>query len=237
MKKFLALSLIGSSLLLGSNPTKADYIIPEGTTYEENTTIDDTYDSGTYTLTGGDLNCEDNVAYGYTDDGEFALLCLREVIKHQKNIGKAITTTAAMNTAMSTLPNSSPDAKYTCGVGTGGNSGTFAVSTGCASNLSDRLTFNAGASIALEGSQDSGSGTIDNYGVNAGFQYKFGPINKSSLISLKEKKELKAEVKNLKAINEELKELIAVQNQRLERLEKVALRDLNSKDLAVYKLK
>ena len=236
MKKILSLSLLGSSLIFGIVPLKADYIIPEGTTYGNNTTIDDTYDSGTHTLTGGNLNCEENVAYGASDDGEFALLCLREVIKHQKNIGKAITTTAAMNTAMSTLPNSSPDAKYTCGIGTGGNSGTFAVSTGCASTLSDRLSFNAGASIALEGSQDSGSGTIDNYGINAGFQYKFGPIKKSSLISIKEKKELKAEVKNLKAINEELKELLAMQNQRLERLERVALIEAKAKDLATIKL-
>ena len=236
MKKFLALSLIGSSLLLGSNPTKADYIIPEGTTWGENSTVDDTVSGTTHTLDTA-LNCEENSEYGYTDEGAFALLCIREVIKHQKNIGKSISTTAAMNTALSTLPTSSTDAKYTCGIGTGGNSGTFAVSTGCSSNLSDRLSFNAGASIALEGSKDSGSGMIDNYGVKAGFLYKFGPIKKSTLISLNEKKELKAEVKNLKSINEELKELIAMQNQRLERLEKVALRDLNSKDLAVYKLK
>ena len=45
MKKLLALSLIGTSLILGSNPTRADYIIPKGTTYE--TTSDNfAYSSG-----------------------------------------------------------------------------------------------------------------------------------------------------------------------------------------------
>ena len=158
--------------------------------------------------------------------------------KHNK-LGKAVQATAAMNTAMSTLPESSPDSKYTCGVGTGGNSGTFAVSTGCAANISDRLSFNTGASIALEDSQDYGSGTIDNYGVKAGFLYKFGPTIQSTSISLKEKKELKAEVTSLKSTNEKLQELIAMQdkrlamqNQRLESLERIALGQTKSQELA-----
>jgi len=229
MRSLFSSALVMSSLLFGISSAQADYVIPEGTTWRRGFVGDDVI--GGRTTLNDSLNCEENSHYGINDSGEFALLCIREVIKHQKNIGKAITTTAAMNTAMSTLPTSSPDSKYTCGLGTGGNSGTFAVSTGCSSNLSDRLSFNAGASIALEESQDSGSGTIDNYGIKAGFLYKFGPIKKSTLISLKEKKELKAEVKNLKSTNEELKELIAMQNQRLEQLEQIALGNFNSKEL------
>ena len=232
MRRLASSALASAILLLGVSPSQADYVIPQGTTWGENSTVDDTTDSDNIHSLDSALNCEENSEYGYGDEGAFALLCLREVIKHQKNIGKAITTSAAMNTAMSTLPNSSPDAKYTCGVGTGGNSGTFAVSTGCSSNLSDRLSFNAGASIALEESQDSGSGTIDNYGVKAGFLYKFGPTIQSTSISLKEKKELKAEVKNLKSTNEELKELIAIQNKRLESLERFALGETKSQELA-----
>ena len=231
MRRFTFSALIISSLVMGMSSAQADYVIPEGTTWGENATTRETESNNIHTL-GAALNCEENTEFDYFEDGTFALLCVREVIKHQKNIGKAITTTAAMNTAMSTLPTSSPDSKYTCGVGTGGNSGTFAVSTGCSSNLSDRLSFNAGASIALEESQDSGSGTIDNYGIKAGFLYKFGPIKKSTLISLKEKKELKAEVKNLKSTNEELKELIAMQNQRLESLERIALGETKSQEFA-----
>ena len=229
MRSLFSSALVMSSLLFGISSAQADYVIPEGTTWRRGFVGDDVI--GGRTTLNDSLNCEENSHYGINDSGEFALLCIREVIKHQKNIGKAITTTAAMNTAMSTLPTSSPDSKYTCGLGTGGNSGTFAVSTGCSSNLSDRLSFNAGASIALEESQDSGSGTIDNYGIKAGFLYKFGPIKKSTLISLKEKKELKAEVINLKSTNEELKELIAMQNQRLEQLEQIALGNFNSKEL------
>ena len=98
--------------------------------------------------------------------------------------------------------------------------------------MSDRLSFNAGGSIALEDSKDYGSGTIDNYGVKAGFLYKFGPTMKSTSISLKEKKELKAEVNSLKSTNEELKELIAIQNKRLESLERFALGETKSQELA-----
>ena len=231
MHRFYSSALASAILLLGVSPAQADYVIPEGTTWGENSTVDDTVSGTTHTLDSA-LNCEENSEYGYGDEGAFALLCIREVIKHQKNIGKSITATAAMNTAMSTLPTSSHDSKYTCGLGTGGNSGTFAVSTGCSSNLSDRLSFNAGASIALEESQDSGSGTIDNYGVKAGFLYKFGPIKKSALISLKEKKELQASNKELKEIVARQNKQLAMQNKRLETLERIALGDSKAKDIA-----
>ena len=191
MRSLASSALVISSLLFGISPAQADYVIPSGTASGDGPSDLTSSNSSDGRTLNADLNCEDNVYYGITNNAAANGFCIREVIKHQKNIGKAITTTAAMNTAMSTLPTSSPDSKYTCGLGTGGNSGTFAVSTGCSSNLSDRLSFNAGASIALEESQDSGSGTIDNYGIKAGFLYKFGPMKKSTLISLKEKKELK----------------------------------------------
>ena len=155
-----------------------------------------------------------------------------------KKLGKAVQTTAAMNTAMSTLPEASA-AKATCGVGTGGNSGTFAVGVGCATNVTDRLSFNAGGSIALEDSQDYGDDTIDNYGVKAGFLYSFGGSTKSTHISLKEKKELQSQVKDLASSNknikeekQQLKDLIAMQNKRLETLERIALGNSQAKDIS-----
>ena len=55
----------------------------------------------------------------------------------QKNIGKSVSATAAMNTAMSTLPETSPDSKYTCGIGAGSNSGIYALGIGCSTNINE----------------------------------------------------------------------------------------------------
>ena len=54
----------------------------------------------------------------------------------------------------------------------------------------------------------------------------------------KKYRELREEIRYAQRLqnNEELKELIAMQNQRLERLEKVALSESKSKDLATIKL-
>ena len=78
MKKLLALFAIGTSLLIGSNPAKSDYIIPEGTTWGENSTVDDSVSGTTHTLDTA-LNCEENSEYGYTDEGAFALLLILEL--------------------------------------------------------------------------------------------------------------------------------------------------------------
>ena len=235
MRRVAFSALASAILLVGINPVKADdWTIKSGTVViRDGSSSSDLYtqDGSTHT-TVTDIDCN-NIFYSNSSMARIAgSACLKRAIDNHNKLGKAVQATAAMNTAMSTLPESSPDSKYTCGVGTGGNSGTFAVSTGCAANISDRLSFNTGASIALEDSQDYGSGTIDNYGVKAGFLYKFGPTIQSTSISLKEKKELKAEVKNLKSTNEELKELIAMQNQRLESLERIALGETKSQELA-----
>ena len=64
-----------------------------------------------------------------------------------------------------------------------------------------------------------------------------GELKKPTQISMKEKKELKQEISILKENNQN----ILAQNQallaRLERLEKIALSESNSPDLAVYNLK
>ena len=230
MKKLLALSLIGSSLILGSNPTRADYIIPKGTTYE--TTSDNfTSSSGGNTFEIlEDLNCESTLfSGGYRPSLKSTTACMNLIIDKQKNLGKSVSATAAMNTAMSTLPETSPDSKYTCGIGAGSNSGIYALGIGCSTNINENLSFNSGGSLALHDSQDSGSGIIENYGIKAGFVWKLGKTTKPTQISMNEKRVFEAKIKTLEDKNNQL---LA----RLERLEKFALRDLNSKDLAVHKL-
>ncbi len=235
MRRIASSALISAIALLGASSVKADITVPSGTVINRSS-------SGTITSSGGgtvhtfsgDFSCSSNTIHSGNENHGASenRACINELIQKHNNLGKSLSATAAMSTAMSTLPESSPDSKYTCGIGTGGNSGTYAVSTGCAANISNRLSFNTGASIALEDSKEYGSGTIDNYGVKAGFLYKFGPVTKSTSISLKEQKELKAEVKSLKSSNEELKELIAMQNQRLESLERIALGETKSQEFA-----
>ena len=65
--------------------------------------------------------------------------------------------------------------------------------------------------------------------MKAGFVFKLGKLNKSQKISKTEKENLEFKIGSLEEKN---KQLLA----RLERLEKIALGDLKSKDLAVYKL-
>ena len=65
--------------------------------------------------------------------------------------------------------------------------------------------------------------------MKAGFIFKLGELNKSHKISKKEKENFESKIGSLEEKN---KQLLA----RLERLEKIALGEHKSKDLAVYKL-
>ena len=66
--------------------------------------------------------------------------------------------------------------------------------------------------------------------MKAGFVFKLGELNKSQKISKTEKENLESKIGSLEEKN---KQLLA----RLERLEKIALGESNSPDLAVYQLK
>tara|TARA_B100001989_G_scaffold129766_1_gene91720 strand:- start:302 stop:568 length:267 start_codon:yes stop_codon:yes gene_type:complete len=84
--------------------------------------------------------------------------------------------------------------------------------------------------------QDYAGDFEDTFSARAGFVWKLGKPVKPTLISMKEKEELKEEISDLKANN---KNIIAQNKsllERLERLEKVALGESKSKDLATIKL-
>ena len=84
--------------------------------------------------------------------------------------------------------------------------------------------------------QDYAGDFEDQFSARAGFVWQLGKSTKSSQISMKEKDELKQEISDLKANNKNIisqnKALLA----RLERLEKVALNESKSQDLATIKL-
>ncbi len=146
-----------------------------------------------------------------------------------KNLGEGVAGSTALTAALSALPQTSKESKLSCGVGTGAYSSRYAVGFGCASKLNERVDVNAGGSYVFGGSKSYGGGTLDNGVIKAGFVFKLGELNKSQKISKKEKENLESKIGSLEEKN---KQLLA----RLERLEKVALGDLKSKDLTVYKL-
>ena len=99
--------------------------------------------------------------------------------------------------------------------------------------------------------QDYAGDFEDTFSARAGFVWKLGKATKPTQISMKETKELKEEIADLKENNNQIisqnknlqleNQSIISQNKallsRLERLEKIALSDNKSKDLAVYHLK
>jgi len=151
-----------------------------------------------------------------------------------RDVEQSINNIGALSAALSGLPTVPTDSKIACGLGTGTHGGNIAFSGGCASKVNEKIAFNAAASF-VPGQEYQGN-FEDTFSARAGFLFKFGKENKSNLISMKEKKQLKKEISNLKENNKN----ILAQNksllERLERLEKIALSQTKSNDLATIKL-
>ena len=147
-----------------------------------------------------------------------------------KNLGEGVAGSTALTAALSALPQTSKESKLSCGVGTGAYSSRYAVGFGCASKVNERVDVNAGGSYVFGGSKSYGGGTLDSGVVKAGFVFKLGEFKKPTQISMKEKENFKNKIESLEEKN---KQLLS----RLERLEKIALKEIKSKDLAIYKLK
>ena len=147
-----------------------------------------------------------------------------------KNLGEGVAGSTALTAALTALPQTSKESKLNCGVGSGAYSSRYAVGFGCASKINERVDINAGGSYVFGGSKSYGGGTLDSGVVKAGFVFKLGELNKPTQISMKDKKVMETKIENLEEKN---KQLLA----RLERLEKIALGESKSKDLAVYQLK
>ena len=175
-----------------------------------------------------------------------------------KNLGEGVAGSTALTAALSALPQTSKESKLSCGVGTGAYSSRYAVGFGCASKVNERVDINAGGSYVFGGSKSYGGGTLDSGVIKAGFVFKLGELNKSTQISMKDKKVMKTKILSLEennnkiiSQNKDLKQQnksIISKNQnlenkvftlmaRLERLEKIALSETTSKDVAIYKLK
>ena len=152
-----------------------------------------------------------------------------------RDVEQSINNVGALSAALTGLPTVPNDTTLACGLGTGTHGGDFAFSGGCASKINEKLSINYAASMTMPG-QDYAGDFEDTFSARAGFIWKLGKATKSTQISMKETKKLNEEIAELKENN---KNIIAQNNAllaRLEILEKVALGDLKSKDLATTKL-
>ncbi len=140
-----------------------------------------------------------------------------------RDVEQSINNVGALSAALTGLPTVPTDTTLACGLGSGTHGGNFALSGGCASKVNEKLSINYAASMTIPG-QDYAGDFEDTFSARAGFVWKLGkPVN-SELISMKEK-EFQTKIISLEVKNQEL---LA----RLERLEKVALGKVGSKDLA-----
>ena len=146
-----------------------------------------------------------------------------------RDVEQSINNVGALSAALTGLPTVPTDTTLACGFGTGTHGGDFAFSSGCASKVNEKLSINYAASMTVPG-QDYAGDFEDQFSARAGFVWKLGKATKPNQISMNEKKVFETKIKTLEDKNNQL---LA----RLEKLEKIALKDLNSKDLAVHKLK
>ena len=146
-----------------------------------------------------------------------------------RDIEQSINNVGALSAALTGLPTIPTETTLACGLGTGTHGGDFAFSGGCASKLNEKLSINYAASMTMPG-QDYAGDFEDTFSARAGFVWKLGKAIKPTQISMKEKENFKNKIESLEEKN---KQLLS----RLERLEKIALKEIKSKDLAIYKLK
>ena len=146
-----------------------------------------------------------------------------------RDVEQSINNVGALSAALTGLPTVPTETTLACGVGTGTHGGDFAFSGGCASKLNEKLSINYAASMTMPG-QDYAGDFEDTFSARAGFVWKLGKAIKPTQISMKEKENFKNKIESLEEKN---KQLLS----RLERLEKIALKEIKSKDLAIYKLK
>jgi hypothetical protein len=138
-----------------------------------------------------------------------------------RDVEQSINNVGALSAALTGLPTVPKETTLACGLGTGTHGGDFAFSGGCASKVNDKLSINYAASMTMPG-QDYAGKFEDKFSARAGFVWQLGKTKKDKLLS-KKQEQFDQKVTHLKEENKELKSLIAKQNTRLEKLEKLTL--------------
>ena len=138
-----------------------------------------------------------------------------------RDVEQSINNVGALSAALTGLPTVPTETTLACGLGTGTHGGDFAFSGGCASKVNEKLSLNYAVSMTMPG-QDYAGKFEDKFSARAGFVWQLGKTKKEKLIS-KQQEQFDQKVTHLKEENKELKSLIAQQNTRLEKLEKLTL--------------
>ena len=136
-----------------------------------------------------------------------------------RDVEKSIDNVGALSAALGSVPAISADSPFTCGIGAGTHSSAYALSAGCASRVSDRVSLNAALATVINnhtGDKD------DNLSARAGFTFKLGKVDDSPKVAARKAAELHDKVTKLEEHNESLLALLQAQASRLERLEKIA---------------
>ena len=132
-----------------------------------------------------------------------------------------ISGSVALSSALAALPNSSPDAFYTCGLGTGIHDSSSALSAGCASDFSnyafaDNLpsifqtaSFNIGSSFLMNGEPDISEAR--DMSIKAGITFKFGSV-KPTRVADKQNYMLENKIDAVMQENRTLKAQLKVEN-------------------------
>ncbi len=147
-------------------------------------------------------------------------------------IQQDISGSVALSSALATLPNSSPDAFYTCGLGTGIHDSSSALSAGCASDLSNfafvdnmpkifqTASFNIGSSFLMNGEPDLSE--VRDMSIKAGITFKFGSV-KPTRTADDRNYMLENKIDAVMAENDLLKAQIAEINTQLKALNMLAM--------------
>ena len=151
-----------------------------------------------------------------------------------RDVEKSIDNVGALSAALGSVPAISADSPFTCGFGAGTHSSAFALSAGCASRVSERVSLNA--ALATMVNNQTGDND-DNLSARAGFTFKLGKIDDSPKVAARKASALHDEViklrdenaairdenSSIKAASIEQQQLNLALMARLERLEAIAL--------------
>ena len=143
-----------------------------------------------------------------------------------RDVEKSIDNVGALSAALGSVPTISADSKVTCGLGGGTHSSAYAVSGGCASKVSERISLNAAVATVF----NNHTGDFDdNLSARAGFTFRLGKIDDSPKVAARKAAELRDEVAKLREENKVMRAESLMQQQinasllaRLERLEQIA---------------
>ena len=215
-----------------SNIQSNRQLINENT--DEITNINDAIDELTPNVEGDDLGALSTISNEFDaltpkvqgDGIRAAVTAIKRNKNDIVNLGDGISSVGALSAALTGLPTSTGDAPVACGIGGGEYSSRYAMSIGCAAELSERVTLNAGGSFVFGDSISYAGRSLDQGAAKLGLIFKLGKIDSPAANSqqlqtkldqvLQENAAIKAKYS---AIEQQNKALMA----RLERLEAIAL--------------